>query len=547
MINDKTAVEVLKSKGMYCIECSTITEYTAKQIKDIINLYRKNHPTKTVCVVTKNTESISEEGIDILCGIDNLVIRLASVYNEEILSKCNKKNLYDLLSASLYKPNEIKRINYKIDKILSKINSKWSKSQKAIYVYNYIMRNTKYDPEYFDKDSFNIRSLRGFLSQETVCAGYSYMYKELMDRLGIPCEYLIGDTQNSGHAWNSITLNGKTYYCDLTWDSHNYKSDTNNENLLRFFAQNVEEFEKEHKPFHKFKRYYNGHLSSMTNDEKRELLSSVLSYSESYNFETFKRKDGSFVKVAKIGSYNEFSADTSKSLQAYITIDISKNNKYSFPKIYLADFDLDKERKRFDDLRIRKENITRDDNLTELEKTKQLKETYNAILRCRNRFQIMSKLFCSNQIDQYLGGIDKNDQYFYDKSNSYKKIRTRILKRNDGSPVIIIDPLFRTKVSGIPLNSYNILTLSEDLNKLNFSKYKVLTENDLLDIEKTPALTDVLLSDSNLKNRNKNSQGYLGFLKDDKWYYHTNVSFVLNRSILTYSINGSMNINVNHM
>ena len=42
MINDKTAVEVLKSKGMYCIECSTITEYTAKQIKDIINLYRKN-------------------------------------------------------------------------------------------------------------------------------------------------------------------------------------------------------------------------------------------------------------------------------------------------------------------------------------------------------------------------------------------------------------------------------------------------------------------------------------------------------------------------
>ena len=116
MINDKTAVEVLKSKGMYCIECSTITEYTAKQIKDIINLYRKNHPTKTVCVVTKNTESISEEGIDILCGIDNLVIRLASVYNEEILSKCNKKNLYDEEIDEIQKEGKtsVEELNLKI-------------------------------------------------------------------------------------------------------------------------------------------------------------------------------------------------------------------------------------------------------------------------------------------------------------------------------------------------------------------------------------------------------------------------------------------------
>ena len=38
MINDNTAVTILKSKGIYCIECSIINEYTANQIKDIVNL-----------------------------------------------------------------------------------------------------------------------------------------------------------------------------------------------------------------------------------------------------------------------------------------------------------------------------------------------------------------------------------------------------------------------------------------------------------------------------------------------------------------------------
>ncbi len=547
MINDKTAVKALESRGVYCIECSMITEYTAKQIRDIIAIHRNNHPNVRVCVITKNTASVTEEGIDILRGIDNLIIRLSSVNDERILSSCNEKNLSDLLDASIYTPSEIKRINHKIERILSKINPNWSKAQTAVYVYNYIMTNTKYDPEYFDKKSFKIRSLRGFLLQEVVCAGYSYMYKELMDRLDIPCEYLIGKASSEGHAWNTITLNGKTYYCDLTWDSQVYRTDTDNENLLCFFAQDVDEFEKKHIPFRGVESKHKGNFSSMTTKEKRQLLSSVLSYSQSYNFEKFKKKDGSIFNVAKIGLYNEFAPDNAKSLQVYISFSVNPNKKISSPKIYLADFDLDKERKKSDDLKIKSEAIKRDDDLTELEKTEKLEEINKSIIRCKNRFEIIRKLFCSEKSDQYLGGINENDEYYYDKSNANRSVRTRILRRSNGTSVIIIDSMFKTKVSGINLRSYNVLTLSEERDKFNFSKYKVLTENDLFALKSNEILTDTLLSNENLKNRNKNSYGYLGFIKDDKWYYHTSVSNALDRSLLMYSVDGSMNINVKHM
>ena len=553
MINDNTAVTILKSKGIYCIECSIINEYTANQIKDIVNLYRINHLKDKVCVITKNTDSMNEEGLDILCNIDNLIIRLSSVYNENILSKCNKTNLQDLLTASLYTPKELKRINYKIDNILSKINPNWSKSQIAIYIYNYIMSNTKYDPEFLDKESFATRSLRAFLSHKTICAGYSYMYKELMDRLNIPCEYLIGKVNDGGHAWNSITLNGKTYYCDLTWDSHLYKTDTNNEQILKYFAQDVEKFEKNHKPFHGFERSYTGKLSSMTDNEKKKLLSSVMSYSENYNFESFERSDGSVLKVAKIGLYDEFSPDSARSLQAYITFNVTSDSKISLPSIYLTNVDLDREKQRFFDLITKREEIKKSTNLTELEKTKKIKEIYNSILIYKKRYEIINEIFSKNNmlkrsqhVEQYLGGI-KDNEYFYDKSNENRKIRTRILRRSNGTPIIIIDSFFKTKVSDVNLNSYNILTLSKEQDKFNISKYKVLTENDLFTIKRSSFLSDCFLSEQNLKNRNTNSQGYLGFIKDDKWYYHSSVDSILNKSILSYSVNGSLSINVNHM
>ena len=107
--------------------------------------------------------------------------------------------------------------------------------------------------------------------------------------------------------------------------------------------------------------------------------------------------------------------------------------------------------------------------------------------------------------------------------------------------------MYKTKVAGVKLNSYNALTLSLDGGKLSFNRYKILTENDLMTLKESKVLSDGLLSEEYLKKRNIESQGYLGFIKDNKLYYYPEVSNVLNRNTLSYSIDGSLNINVNHM
>ena len=51
-----------------------------------------------------------------------------------------------------------------------------------------------------------------------VCQGYSLAYKYLIDKLNkdFNCEIITSKVNN--HAWNMVTLDGKKYYVDVTWD-----------------------------------------------------------------------------------------------------------------------------------------------------------------------------------------------------------------------------------------------------------------------------------------------------------------------------------------
>ena len=60
------------------------------------------------------------------------------------------------------------------------------------------------------------------VNRQTVCAGYAKAFQYLMQRLGIPCCYCIGNTPSGGgqtlHAWNLVRLGGSWYNTDVTWD-----------------------------------------------------------------------------------------------------------------------------------------------------------------------------------------------------------------------------------------------------------------------------------------------------------------------------------------
>ncbi len=69
------------------------------------------------------------------------------------------------------------------------------------------------------EDAFNITGV--FLQNSAVCEGYAKAFKYLCDQLYIPCTVVFGSAYDSSHAWNYVTLDGKNYLVDTTWDDQN--------------------------------------------------------------------------------------------------------------------------------------------------------------------------------------------------------------------------------------------------------------------------------------------------------------------------------------
>ncbi len=60
---------------------------------------------------------------------------------------------------------------------------------------------------------------------KAVCTGYSQAMQLLLKRIGIPCTVITGHDKQTGtpHMWNLVTINGKNYHLDVTWnDSHDH-------------------------------------------------------------------------------------------------------------------------------------------------------------------------------------------------------------------------------------------------------------------------------------------------------------------------------------
>ncbi len=90
------------------------------------------------------------------------------------------------------------------------------------------------------------------VENSAVCQGYALAYKLLLNRLGIPCVFVV--SKNMNHAWNLVQIGGEWYHVDVTWDdpvysdgtdagfdvdvSHNYflRADTTMKNSLKHYG-----------------------------------------------------------------------------------------------------------------------------------------------------------------------------------------------------------------------------------------------------------------------------------------------------------------------
>ena len=136
----------------------------------------------------------------------------------DYIEKTKYQKYYErYFNDTLYKPLELIPIIEYFEKIESKIKPNWTDTQKSLYIFKTLARNLHYRYKNESKTENGksvIDCLRGLLYGKLICAGFSLVFKETMDRINVPCFYQM--SHKSCHAWNIVILDGKPRGIELT-------------------------------------------------------------------------------------------------------------------------------------------------------------------------------------------------------------------------------------------------------------------------------------------------------------------------------------------
>lgn len=121
-------------------------------------------------------------------------------------------------------------LNKKTKSILNSVSESYTEYEKELFVHDYICKNCVYD---LNCDlSSGSTAYDALISGKTVCEGYARAAQLLLNELNIKNYLITGDAVNSdnvteSHMWNIVSIDGKNYHLDLTWDDY----DETDENL----------------------------------------------------------------------------------------------------------------------------------------------------------------------------------------------------------------------------------------------------------------------------------------------------------------------------
>jgi len=91
-----------------------------------------------------------------------------------------------------------------------------SSHEQALVLHDWIVQHFTYDQTRTKSTAYD-----GFVTGQTVCAGYASAYAYLCEAVGIPVRIISGESMTTKvrHGWNLICLDGIWYHVDVTWDS----------------------------------------------------------------------------------------------------------------------------------------------------------------------------------------------------------------------------------------------------------------------------------------------------------------------------------------
>ncbi|MCR4614926.1 MAG: InlB B-repeat-containing protein [Clostridiales bacterium] len=114
--------------------------------------------------------------------------------------------------------NAMTAVNEKANYLLRDIeSSSLSDAEKVMLVHDRLAVYTEYDYPASKEHAGDTYTLYGTLvNGVAVCQGYAETFVYLMNKLGIQARTIHSDSLN--HTWNIVTIGGKEYHVDVTWD-----------------------------------------------------------------------------------------------------------------------------------------------------------------------------------------------------------------------------------------------------------------------------------------------------------------------------------------
>ncbi len=151
-----------------------------------------------------------------------------------------------------YSEEEAKEIKSRIEpfylEIINEAKKKKNTLKKVQYVHDKLIELTTLETEalYDNNRRIDQSIVTIFDEQKSVCAGYAYGFKFIMDKLDIDTvvvKELIIEGAEYNHVWNMVNVYGKWYNVDVTYDKAN-SSDGNISN--KYFLTNNKDFYTNH-------------------------------------------------------------------------------------------------------------------------------------------------------------------------------------------------------------------------------------------------------------------------------------------------------------
>ena len=477
-----------------------------------VNYARDKTPGNRILVEVQNTKGITSSMIRSLER--GVAIRVAGGYDsnrvnwgKDITYSNGEKGTY-YYNAVIYQRSELVKILEEIEKIESGINKNWSDIQKAVYVYDELKKSIMYDPKYEYKYSKEIRSLRGLVTKETVCAGFSLIFKEIMDRNNIDCEYVEGiargrNGDEGGHAWNILNIENRKYPIDLTWDNSRFRSGSMNSH--EFLGANIKEFSESHIPNADEKTQDYIHTLSQIDPNvlmkirKYSGINRVNNYDSTTQYVT--RSDGSRYMLSQIGD----NIINNTHYYRYYYADIYPNGHKALPYILYSDT-----------------------SMLRVIDTKK----FGGEIPPNYEEAVFNILFSKNNIldsisrgTYYIGKVNKsNDPNKVDVISSYEDIKkpddksemfalpTKRFLRSDGS-VFIAQKMGNFNLIGYNLNHYDIFEIVNENGKETLKKNTVYTEKDFFN-DNRQSLVDDYLSRERIDRKVNEAGGYIGYYSE---------------------------------